>query len=463
VQGNETQEIRPATTAWSEFRALLALGGPIALAQLGMTSLNFVDILWLGHYRADALSAMALGNNLVWAAMVFCMGVVTVVDPLLSQAVGARDGDAITRAKLRGLVLSLLLAAPAGLLLLPAAPILAFFGQPPELVPDAATYARINVLGILPLLWFHVLRTFLSAHGRVRAQLVVIVGGNILNAFVDWLWIFGNWGFTEMGVAGAAWATVAVRWVMCFMLFAVAWREAAPHLVRMGDATMRGQALDPRVLWRMVRAGSPIGAQYALEMGIFALTMLLVGWSGSAALGGHQVTLQLASMSFMVPLGISMAASVRIGWAVGRGDHESARRSARVAMAAGVLVMCGFAVLYTTVPGALGRMFTDDPGILGWTVLLLPIAGVFQVVDGAQVVAIGCLRGLGDTRSPFLANLAGYWVLGLPLGIWLWDLMDRDPQGLWWGLALGLGFVAAFLVLLLYRRLAEGRTRMRVD
>ena len=125
--------------------------------------------------------------------------------------------------------------------------------------------------------------------------------------------------------------------------------------------------------------------------------------------------------------------------------------------------MCCFAALYTTVPGALGRMFTDDPGILGWTMLLLPIAGVFQVVDGAQVVAIGCLRGLGDTRSPFVANLVGYWVLGLPLGAWLWNVMGRDPQGLWWGLAIGLGFVAAFLVLLLRRRLGEGRTRMHLD
>ncbi len=463
MQGNSVESIEPATTAWAEFRALLRLGGPIATAQLGMTALNFVDILWLGRYQADALSAMALGNNLVWAAMVFCMGVVTIVDPLLSQAVGARDRDAVTLAKLRGLVLAFLLTTPAALLLLPAGPILAACGQPAELVPDAANYARINVLGILPLLWFHVLRTFLSAHGRVRAQLAVIVAGNVLNAFVDWLWIFGNWGFPEMGVAGAAWATVGVRWTMCLLLFAVAWPETAPHLARFREAGIQARSLDPRVLWRMVRSGAPIGAQYALEMGIFGLSMLLVGWSGSAALGGHQVTLQLASMSFMVPLGISMAASVRIGWAVGRGDRDSARRSASVAMATGVLVMCGFMVLYTTVPHALGSIFTADAGILGWTVLLLPIAGVFQVVDGAQVVAIGCLRGLGDTRSPFLANLVGYWVLGLPLGIWLWDAMGRDPQGLWWGLALGLGFVAAFLVLLLRRRLGEDRTRMRVD
>ena len=463
MQGPTQDELQPTTGAWAEFRALLRLGGPIALAQLGMTALNFVDILWLGHYRADALSAMALGNNLVWAAMVFCMGVVTVVDPLLSQAVGAGDRDAVTRTKLRGLVLSFLLTVPAAVVLLPSATFLTWCGQPPELVPDAATYARINVLGILPLLWFHVLRTFLSAHGRVRAQIAVILAGNALNAFVDWLWIFGNWGFPEMGVAGAAWATVAVRWLMCAMLLAVAWHESAPHLARLREEDVRDQSLDPRVLWRMVRAGTPIGAQYALEMGIFGLTMLLVGWSGSAALGGHQVTLQLASMSFMVPLGISMAASVRIGWAVGRGDHDGARRSARVAMVSGVLVMCGFMVLYTTGPTALGRLFTADPGILHWTAALLPIAGVFQVVDGAQVVAIGCLRGLGDTRSPFLANLVGYWVLGLPLGIWLWDLMGRDPQGLWWGLALGLAFVAAFLVLLLHRRLGEQRTRMRVD
>ena len=223
---------------------------------------------------------------------------------------------------------------------------------------------------------------------------------------------------------------------------------------------------------RLLRLGAPIGAQFLLEMGVFAATALLIGnldaQNGVRAgegpgLGGHQIALQLASLSFMVPLGLGMAASVRVGWAVGRTDHAAVRRSVHAALVAGAAVMTGFMLLFLLLPGALARLLCTHDEVLAMAVTLIPIAGVFQIGDGLQVVAIGCLRGLGDVRSPVLANFFGFWVLGLPLGCWLGFGLGAGPAGLWWGLVLGLFAVAGVLLVVLHWRVQERRGRLAAD
>lgn len=432
----------------------------MAIVQLGMTAMGFVDVAMLGHYRSDALAGMALGHTLLWGVLMFCMGVLVGVDPLLSQAVGARDRDAVSYTLLRGGVLAALLAIPGVVLLVPAETVLSWLGQRPDLIAGAATYAHINTAGLLPFLWFQLLRTMLSAHSRVRLQLVVIVGANLLNAFLDWVFIFGRLGLPELGIAGAAWATVLSRWLMFLALLALSWREIGPHLRRVLDADVRAIVFAWAPLRRLLRIGMPIGAQFAMEMGVFALTALLIGWFGEHQLGGHQVALQLASLSFMLPLGLSMATAVRVGWAVGRGDADAARLSAKVALAAGAAVMTGFMLLFLLLPGPLARLLTDVDPVLAGAVALIPIAGVFQVGDGLQVTAIGCLRGIGDTKSPMLANLVGFWLLGLPLGCGLAFGAGLGPAGLWWGLCLGLFAVAIALLLVVKRGFGRDLQRL---
>ncbi len=446
-----------------ELRALLALGAPIALVQLGMMAMNAVDIGLLGHYRAEALAAMSVGNTLSWAALVFGMGVLTAADPLLSQATGASDDDGYARVLLRSLWLAVLLALPAMALLLPADTLLLWLGQRPELVPDAAAYARINTLGFLPFLWFHALRQGLSARGSLRPQVVTILLGNLLNAGADWVLIFGHLGLPELGVHGAAWATVCCRWLMALCLLGLGWRTLGPALRTALQPLHRARALAWRGLGRLLRLGLPVGAQFALEMGVFAATALLVATFGDAEAGGHQVAIQLASMSFMVPLGLGSAAAVRVGWAIGRNDAAAARRSAGMALAIGALVMAGFAALFLLLPRPLAHLFTDQPGVLAQAALLLPIAGVFQLGDGVQVVAIGCLRGAGDTRSPVLCNVVGFWVLGLPLGCVFGFSLGHGPQGLWWGLVVGLWAVALALLVVVRARFSGEHVRLQVD
>ena len=473
MHATPSQSQTPSRSFADELRQLLRLGLPIAMVQLGMTALNFVDIALLGHHDEASLPAMALGNTLAWGAMVFCMGAVTAIDPLLSQAVGARDQEAIPRLLGRGLLLAVLLALPAALLLLPAATWLELSGQSATLIPEAANYARLQALGILPFLWYAVLRSFLSAHARVWPQVLTIVAGNLANLALDWVLIFGKFGVPAMGATGAALATVACRWLMLFGLLWFGFADLGPPLRALRTAAVRSAAFALAPLWRLLRLGAPIGAQFLLEMGVFGATALLIGnldanaadGSGGSGprLAGHQIALQLASLSFMVPLGLGMAASVRVGWAIGRGDHAAVRRACGAALLAGAAVMSGFMLLFLLCPGTLAGLITAQPEHLAVAALLIPIAGVFQIGDGVQVVAIGCLRGLGDVRSPMLANVLGFWVIGLPLGCWLAFTREQGPAGFWWGLVLGLFVVAVGLLFVLRLHLQRGRQRLSVD
>lgn len=470
MEPNPPQPLSPSRSLGHELWQLLRLGGPIALVQFGMTALNFVDVAMLGHQDAAALPAMALGATLVWGAMMFCMGACTAADPLLSQAVGARDHAAVPRVLGRAGLLAVLLSVPAALFLLPSATWLAWCGQPAELIPAAAAYAEISAFGVLPFLWYSLLRSLLSSHARLRPQVWTIVVGNLLNVLLDWVLIYGKFGLPALGASGAAIATVLCRW---WMLAALLWfgrADIVPHLRQLRLAAVRAQAFALAPVLRLLRLGSPIGLQFLLEMGVFATVALLIGnldaggnGGEGPGLGGHQIALQLASLSFMVPLGLGMAASVRVGWAVGAGDHGALRRSVVAALFAGGTVMTGFMLLFLLLPWQLAGLLGKHDDVLAVAATLIPIAGVFQIGDGLQVVAIGCLRGLGDVRSPVVANAVGFWVVGLPLGCWLAYGLGWGPAGFWWGLVLGLFVVAGGLLLVLHWRLQERRGRLSVE
>ena len=452
------QEVAP--TARAELRALLRLAAPIIAVQVGLHAMGVVDVAILGHYRGDALAAMSLGHVIVWGALAFCLGVLVAADPLLSQAVGAGDDAAVARTLLRGGWLAALLTVPAVILLLPTETWLELLGQERDLAATAGTYARISAWGVLPFLWFQVVRSYTAAHARLRAQVVVIVVTNLVNVGLDWALVFGRAGFPELGVAGAAWATVTCRWLMCVGLLALVWRDIGPHVARLRDAAVRAQVLALAPIKRLLRLGLPVGVQFSLEMGIFALTAILIGWFGEAELAGHQVALQFASMSFMVPLGLSMATAVRVGWAVGRADMAAARRVARVALVTGGVVMSAFMIVFLVLPLPLARLLSDVPEVVAWAALLIPVAAVFQVGDGLQVVAIGCLRGLGDTRTPMVVNVVGFWLVGLPIGCGLAFGLGQGPPGLWWGLCAGLSAVACALLWMVRRGFARDRARL---
>jgi MATE family multidrug resistance protein len=214
---------------------------------------------------------------------------------------------------------------------------------------------------------------------------------------------------------------------------------------------------------RMVMLGAPVGIQQQLEFGAFAVIALLMGWLGTTSMASHQVAINLAAFTFMVPLGISASAAVLVGHAVGRGDARGARRSAVAALASGGGVMCVSAAVFLTLPAALAHLYTSDPAVISLSAVLIPIAGIFQVFDGLQVVAAGVLRGVGDTRAPMVVNLLGFWLIGMPVSLYLGFRADAGPVGLWWGLVAGLAAVAVFLLVRVRVRLGRELRRVVID
>ncbi len=383
-----------------EMRALFRLAVPVTVVQVGMMVMGTVDSIMVGHYSAVALAAVALGNLYFFGLAIFGIGVLMALDPVVAQAVGAKDEPAIARGMQRGIMLALVLSVPSSLLLLTAGPILGLLQQPDELVPVAAGYAMRVMPGVFPFLAFVSVRQGLQAMHRLAPIVVTILAANVVNAALNYIMVFGKLGLPAMGAYGSAWATSISRWLMALALLSLAWKDLKPYLTPILPESV---ALKP--IWRMLRLGLPIGVQLQLEMTAFGAIAIFMGLLGTVQVAGHQVAINLASMTFMVPLGVSMAASVMVGNAVGRNDAVAARRYARAALFTGGGFMAATAGVFLGMPGALARIYTTDPAVLALAVSLIPIAGVFQVFDGLQVVCVGILRGLGDTRAPMVVAL----------------------------------------------------------
>ncbi|CAA9335244.1 MAG: hypothetical protein AVDCRST_MAG40-2132 [uncultured Gemmatimonadaceae bacterium] len=452
---------RPAARrllAPAELREMARLAGPAVLVQVGIMTMGVVDTMMAGRISAGALAAVALGNLYVFNALTFGMGVLMAVDPLVAQAVGARDDAAVASTVQRAVAIAVGLSLVVGVALWPGDALFRLLRQPAEVVPDAAAYARASIPGVLPFYLFVVFRQTLQALGRMAPIVVVVLGANVLNAWLNWVLMLGNLGVPALGPVGSAWSTTISRWAMAAGLLAAAWPALRAYLRRRVPGTL---AAGP--LGRTVALGLPIGAQYLLEGGAFGAATLLAGLFGTTALAGHEITLNLASLTFMVPLGVAGAGSVLVGRAVGAGDVAAARLHAAASLLYGVGFMAVSAAVLLVAPRAIARLYTADAAVIAVAGALIPIAGLFQLFDGGQVVAGAILRGSGDTRTPLAANLAGFWAVGLPLGAWLAFSLGAGPAGLWWGMAAGLAAVAALLVWRVRRRLAGAIERLDVE
>lgn len=437
---------------------MLRLALPVAAVQLGVMAMGVVDTIMVGHVSPVALAAAALGNLYFFVAGIFGQGTLMALDPIISQAVGAGDDAAVARAVQRGLVLSLALTALTCLTFLPVAGVLTLLHQPSDVIPDAARYVRIAIPGVFPFYAFIVFRQSLQAIGRVAPVLWTVLAANVLNAGLNWVLIYGNLGVQPLGVGGSSLATSISRWVMAVLLLVVSRDALRQHLFPWRPETA---ALQP--LLRMLRLGLPIGAQYVLEYGAFAAAALLMGVLGTTQMAAHQIAINLASFTFMVPLGVSTATAVLVGQAIGAGDQARARRSAIAGIAVGTSFMGLSALAFLLFPEALARVYTSDTTVVMLASVLIPIAGVFQVFDGIQAVAAGVLRGIGDTHAPAIINVVGFWLIGLPVSWVLAFRFGGGAIGLWWGIVVGLGAVATILLVRVRLRLARTMRRVIID
>jgi MATE family multidrug resistance protein len=437
---------------------LARLATPIVAIQVGMMFLGVVDTVMVGRVSPVDLAAVAIGNLYFFLVAVFGLGLLMSLDPLVSQAWGAGDGEALARAVQRGVVFAGALSLLAAVALLPAGPVLTLFRQPPEVVPVAAGYARVAIVGIVPFYLFVVFRQTLQALGRVRAILWILVAGNVANVLLNWILVYGNAGAPRLGAVGSSWASSLTRILMAAGLAWAAWPVLRGYL-----RPWRTGVLAWRPLRRMLGLGAPIGAQVFLEFSAFGVAGLMAGWVGTVAVAGHQVAITLASFTFMVPMGIGQATAVLVGQRVGLGDGPAARRFAAGGLVAGVGVMAVTAGVFLAAPVPLARLFSSDVAVVVLAASLLPIAGVFQVVDGIQVISAAVLRGVGDTRVPMLVNFAGFYAVALPAGATLAFGVGLGARGIWWGLAGGLGVVAVLLAARVRHRMAGPLARVRID
>ena len=442
----------------AEWRALTAIAVPIVIVEIGMMLMATVDTVLVGHYSPNGVAAVALGHLYFFNLIVLPLGTLMAADPLVSQAVGANDHAAMGRAIQRAALLAAIFGAVASLGALPAESLLRWFKQPASIIPATTTYIHVSAAAVPAFLMFVVLRVTLQAMHRVAPIVISIVVANVVNFVLNWALIYGRLGAPELGVEGSAIATLIARWTMFFTLLALAWKQLRPYL-----GTIDPASFTARPIRRMLAIGIPIGLQMQLEFGAFATVGLLMGAFGAVQVAAHQIALNLAALTFMVPLGVSSAGAVRVGHAIGGGDQTRARRAARLAYGLAAGFMTTTALLFLLLPEQLASLYSNDPALIAITASLIPIAGMFQVFDGLQVVGAGVLRGLGDTRVPLAAMLTAYWIIGVPTSVFLAYRAGLGPQGLWWGFVAGLSTVSVFLLWRVVVLMRRGVTRLHVD
>ena len=449
---------------WREAWATLGLAWPLALTNLSQHALAVTDAVILGWHSTESLAAATLGANLYWAMMAPALGTALAAGPILAQArgVGQRPGGAgrgwvreMRRGARSALVASLLLLLPSLVVLWNGEALLLALGQEAGLAAAAGTYLRALMWGLIPFCGFVVLRGFLAAMERPGPALWITGLAVLANALFGWLLVFGAFGWPGLGVVGAGLASTLANLLMLLGLLGLVARDR-----RLGRFRLLGRfwRLDAERLREVFRIGLPISGQMLLEIGVFSAAALAMGGFGAVAVAAHAIALQVAALTFMVPMGIGQAATARVGVLAGRGDPAGARRAGWVAIGLGAGFMAAMAALLVLAARPVAWAFLD-PGdadaaaaaALG--AVLLTIAGLFQLADGVQAVAAGALRGLQDTRVPMVFAALGYWGLGMPIGVGLAVWGGAGPAGLWVGLAAGLAMVAG-LMLVRWRRLS---------
>lgn len=426
-----------------EARRLWKLAVPVIFTQVASMMLGVVDTVMVGRVGVDTLAAASLGHLWTFGTLVFAMGAVIGMDPLITQAAGARDRRMLGLTLQRGIIVSALVSIPITVLWMLTEPALILLGQKPHLAAMAGEYVWVQLPTVVFFLIYTAERQWLSGRGIVQPAMWVALGANVLNALFNWALIFGHLGMPAMGLKGAGIATGLTRVLMCLLLLAFIMRR---RLYRAAWVPWSREALRWSGIRQLLALGTPVGIQFSLEVWAFQICTLFAGRLGEVSLAAHTIVLNLASLTFMVPLGISIAAVTRVGQRIGQRDFKGAQQSAWLAMGMGAGVMGVSAILIVLCRNLLPRVYTDDPEVLLAAASILPIAAAFQLFDGIQVTGGGVLRGMGSTVPAALTNLVGYYVIALPLAWWFGLHTAWGLAGIWWGLALGLFLVAITLI-----------------
>ncbi|RPI72258.1 MAG: MATE family efflux transporter [Ignavibacteriales bacterium] len=418
------------------------LAYPIIIGQLGFIMMGVVDSIMVGELGAVPLAGASLGNSIFILIYIIGLGVAMSVTPLVAILVGAQ------RLSECGIYFrqSLIVNVAMGIILMSLIYILSDFfellNQPADVAAEASSYTKILAISIIPAMFFHTYKQFIEGFSIMKPAMIIAIAANVVNAFTNWVFIYGNLGMPALGLDGAGWATFGSR---SFMAIVIALYVMNNKFFKKYDVNFHFRNINLPVIKKILSVGLPSGFQYFFEVGAFSFAVLMVGWLGTNQLAAHQIAINLASISFMAVLGISAAGAIRVGNAVGKRDITEVRKAGFTAIISGAAIMLTSGIIFITLNDFLPTLYIDDPAVVSIASSLLIIAALFQLSDGVQGVGIGVLRGLTDVKIPTLITFIAYWVIALPLGYMLGFTFNIGVTGVWIGLMIGLTASATML------------------
>ena len=420
------------------------LAYPVIIGQLGIIMMGVVDSLMVGHLGAAPLAAASLGNGLAFILLIIGIGVSLAVTPLVAIAVGAGKFEDCGVYFRQSILVNSILSIVIALAVYFAADLIQYFNQPVEVQIQAKSYMKIIGLSAVPLMFFQTYKQFIEGLSVMRPAMIITLIANLVNAFANWVLIFGNLGFPALELNGAGWATFGSRLFMALALMGFVMNN---KFFKQYDVSFHFKNINWPVIKKILSLGLPSGFQYFFEVGAFSFAVVMVGWLGTKQLAAHQIAINLASVSFMAVLGISVAGSIRVGNAVGMKDIAETRKAGFTASLLGASIMLVAGVIFILFRNFLPTLYVNDEIVISYASSLLIIAALFQLSDGTQAVGIGILRGLTDVKIPTAITFIAYWIVGLPVGYLLGFTFELGVQGVWIGLLLGLTTSAILLTL----------------
>ncbi|HQF42166.1 MAG TPA: MATE family efflux transporter [Ignavibacteriaceae bacterium] len=420
------------------------LAYPVMIGQLGIIMMGVVDSIMVGSLGSIQLAAASLGNSLVFLILIIGIGSSAVVTPLIAILLGAKRisecGVYFRQSLFVNIVISIVMIA----VIFIGINFLGYLNQPTEVIKYAVIYMGIVGLSALPLMIYQTYKQFIEGFSIMKPAMIIALLANIINAFTNWILIFGKFGFPALGLAGAAWATFASR---IFMAVAIIIYVLNNKKFKDFDVRFHFRGLNFKVIKKILQLGVPSGFQHFFEVGAFSIAVIMIGWIGANELAAHQIALNLASITFMIVLGISQASSIRVGYAMGERDVKSIRRAGFTAITLGASIMSLSGLTFVLLNRFLPSLYIDDQNVIEIASRLLIIAALFQLSDGTQAVGIGVLRGLTDIKGPTIITFTAYWIISLPVAYLLAFVFKLGVEGIWIGLLIGLTVAAVFLTI----------------
>lgn len=418
------------------------LAYPVMLSQLGHIMVGVVDSIMVGSLGPTPLAASSFANNFMAVFLMFGIGVSYGITPLVAQSDGRGEENKITRLLRHGIVLCFLLGLALWGLLAALSITFPLLGQPQDVIALGKPYFFIIASSLVPLMLFQCFRQFAEGLSITKPTMYISMAANLLNILLNYLLIFGKWGFPELGLNGAGWATLISRVLMAYGLYLFIKHYPKLQVYREGFqwTKIKSQFFKP-----MLKIGIPSGIQFVFEVGAFAMSAIMMGWLGTIPLAAHQIAISLVSVSYMMASGISAASTVRVGNHLGRGDLGNMKRAGNTSILMAILFMAVCSLIYMLFKNFFPTLFVSDLEVIEIAASLILVAGLFQISDGIQVVGLGCLRGMSDVKKPTLITLMAYWGLAIPASYVLGFTLDMGPSGIWLGLLIGLSAAAITL------------------